>query len=61
MGVIANDGINDSIYIGNDNNDYVSQALVIGLQSLTKIEINFTGLQRCVHYRHILIIKNIGV
>ena len=35
MDVIANDSINDSIYIDNDNYDYVSQALVIDIQSLT--------------------------
>ena len=28
MDVIANDNINDSICIGNDNNDYTTQALV---------------------------------
>ena len=38
--LIANDGINDSICIGNDNNDYVSQALVIGLQKVVGIEVN---------------------
>ena len=32
IGVIANDSFNDSIYIGNDNYDNISQAMVIGLQ-----------------------------
>ena len=35
MDVIANDNINDSIYIDNDNYDYTTQALVIDIQSLT--------------------------
>ena len=35
MDVIANDTINDSICIGNDNNDYTTKTMVIGLQSLT--------------------------
>ena len=35
MDVIANDNINDSICIGNDNNDYTTKTMVIGLQSLT--------------------------
>ena len=35
IGVITNDSINDSNDIGNDNYDYVSQALVIDSKSLT--------------------------
>ena len=35
MDVIANDNINDSIYIDNVNNDYTTKTMVIGLQSLT--------------------------
>ena len=40
MDVIANDNINDSIYIDNDNYDYTTQALVIGLQKVVGIEVN---------------------
>ena len=35
MDVMANDSINDSIYIDNDNYDYTTKTMVIGLQSLT--------------------------
>ena len=35
IGVIANDSVNDSICIGNDNYDYTTQALVIDSKSLT--------------------------
>ena len=58
MDVIANDSINDSIYIDNVNYDYVSQALVIDIQSLTKI---FYKLKTALFSTPILIIKNIGV
>ena len=40
MDVIANDNINDSICIGNDNNDYTTKTMVIGLQKVVGIEVN---------------------